>query len=87
MSPEPTGWATTLRQCVLCGHEGSDVHHGLVRWREGAPFGSGPRCRDHDACSERCWAAGEPWPVDDGRPAGPVAARAGQGKEDELDFG
>ena len=73
------GWATTAqstRQCVLCGHAGPGVEHALIRWRDGDPFGSGPRCHDHDACHERCLANGDAWLVHDGRPSG-VASSMG----------
>lgn len=69
---DTTGWATAtvLTTCVLCGDTGPDVRHGLIHWRDGAPYGFGPRCRDHGACWDRCLAQGEEWPVADGRPRG-----------------
>ena len=86
MTDQATGWALPPgRVCVLCGHEGHDVRHGLIRWRQGVPYGSGPRWVDHEACHRRTTEQGEDWPVDDGRPAGPV--RASIDEEPELDFG
>lgn len=71
------GWAVTPPAiCALCGHQGADVATMLIRWRDGQPFGYGPRCRDHDACHDRVGANGDEWPVDDGRPRGVVRQRA-----------
>ncbi len=57
--------------CVICGHEGADVHPQLIRWREpledGTRYDFVPRCDDREACRIRCTAAGEPWPVEDAR--------------------
>jgi len=47
----------------------------LIRWREGDPYGSGPRCSDHDGCHDRCLANGDDWPVDDDRPVRAPAPR------------
>ncbi|CAN5769229.1 hypothetical protein BH23CHL8_BH23CHL8_26290 [soil metagenome] len=74
MSPSAPGWSVAspvLPTCVLCGHQGPDVRHGLIRWRDGDPFGSGPRCHDHGACHERVLANGDQWPIEYGRVKGP----------------
>jgi len=57
------------RQCVMCGAEGRDVATTALRFREGEPYGYGPRCRDHEACWRRCLDNGDEWLIDDGRPA------------------
>ena len=98
MSAQPAGWAVpspVLPTCVLCGHQGPDVRHGLIRWRDGDPFGSGPRCQDHGGCHDRVMAQGEEWPVADGRPRGgvprgtvaPSAPMPEPSTIGELDFG
>ena len=59
-----TGLLTT---CVLCGHVGPDVAVRLILWKDGQPYGCGPRCKDVDACHQRVLDQGDVWPVDDGR--------------------
>ena len=83
------GWAlqsAPLQTCILCGHEGPDVRHGLIRWRDGDPFGSGPRCKDRDACWQRVMDQDEDWPVDDGRRRGRVVEPVVKVGADRADF-
>jgi hypothetical protein len=60
-------------RCQLCGREAVDVAVSLVRWREAVRenewYGQVARCRDAEACWERCTDVGDTWPVDDRRPA------------------
>ena len=81
MSAQATGWgqsppAPQLFVCVLCGQQGPEVRHGLLRFRDGEPYGWGPRCRDTDACHARVLALGDEWLLDDGRPRGSSNPRA-----------
>lgn len=97
MSPDAAGWAPSRAvpaQCVLCGGISPDVRHALIRFRDGDPYGSGPRCHDAAACWDRVMAQGEEWLVDDGRarggqrPAPPEPpVPDGSSIVEELDFG
>jgi len=93
-------WPVVPAICVLCGATGPEVRMMLIRWREGDPYGSGPRCSDAEGCWTRCLANGDDWPVDDSRPArarapGPVESHSlrnipppdPQIDDDDLDFG
>lgn len=80
--------APELVRCRICDHWGPDsrdqdgVQTGPVRWFDPLPgkvFDAVPRCLDHEACWRRVTDAGDPWPVNDGRPRGirrPVPAVA-----------
>ena len=53
-----SGWhvpAPGQLACLLCGHVGpvDVVAWALIRWPDGEPFSSGPRCRDEWECSQR----------------------------------
>lgn len=62
----------SLAACVICGDVSIDVEMALIAYRDGNPFGHGPRCRDRDACHRRVLDLGDDWPVDDGRPVHPA---------------
>ena len=90
-SVEPLDPATLETTCLLCGQHDRDVAFMLIEWHEGDPFGSGPRCRDHDACWQRVTDRGEEWLCSDGRPLqAPARQESGSGQapaEEQLDFG
>jgi hypothetical protein len=95
LPPQPSEPAA--KTCILCGEQSPEVRHELIRWRTGpSRYGSGPRCRDRDACWERAMAIGEDWLVADDRPMRRVADGGANHSEtmttepaeaEELDFG
>ena len=60
-------------RCSICGNTNRrELRYALVHWRDAEPgmqYAHVPACSDRDACRARVAAAGDPWPLVEGRAA------------------